>query len=66
MGWIRLVLGSDMCVRVRGHLHEDAILAGLAGGVDFKVAQLGDLAFGSAFVLDALIAALAGRVGCHC
>jgi hypothetical protein len=46
-------------------LHQDSILARFAHCIDLKVTELGELAFRITFVLDALIAALAGRVGGH-
>lgn len=46
-------------------LHQDSVLARFAHSVDLKVTQLGELAFSITFVLDTLVAALAGRVGGH-
>ena len=49
-------------------VHQDTLLCTLAlgvFGVDFKVAQRGDLASGGAFVLDALVAAFSRWIGCH-
>jgi hypothetical protein len=47
------------------HSHQDSILALLANGVDLKVTELGQLALRCALVPDALVAALAGRIGSH-
>jgi len=49
-------------------VHQDTLLCTLVlgvFGVDFKVAQRGDLAGGVAFVLDALVAAFSRWIGCH-
>ena len=49
----------------RDDLHQDTMLAGLADGIDFKIAELGQFALSFTFVLDTLVAALSWRVGGH-